>query len=77
MPMESAGSLDNPYAAPAPQSRVPDSWSATDPIARAPFSLNTEPQTVAGYEIPLALNFRPVDSAAPSRSLRAVRPGEE
>ena len=71
VPMESAGSLDNPYAAPAPQSRVPDSWSSADPIARAPFSLNTEPQTVAGYEIPLALNFRPVDSAAPVEAYAA------
>ena len=40
--MEAAGSSDSPFAAPAPQPRVPDSWSATDPIARESFALNPE-----------------------------------
>jgi len=58
VPMESSGTFDNPFAAPSPQPRIPDSWSSEDPIARASFALNSVPQTVSGYEIPLALSFR-------------------
>ena len=60
VPMEGPSQF-NPFAPPEPQSRVPDSWASEDPIARAPFSLNTTPQTVSGYEVPLNLNFRPVE----------------
>src|SRR5437879_5674580 len=58
VPMEAAASADNPFAAPAPQGRMPDAWTSEDPIARAPFSLSTLPQTVSGYEVPLGLSFR-------------------
>jgi DNA mismatch repair protein MutL len=58
VPMESSVGPDNPFAAPEPQPRVPEAWASADPIARSPFDLNAIPQTVSGYEIPLALNFR-------------------
>jgi DNA mismatch repair protein MutL len=57
VPMESASSPFSPFSTPEPQSRVPDSWSAGDPIARAPFSLNTQPQTLAAQEASLGLSF--------------------
>jgi DNA mismatch repair protein MutL len=58
VPMEAAAIADNPFAAPEPQPRMPEAWASSDPIARAPYSLNSIPQTVSGYEIPLDLNFR-------------------
>src|SRR5262249_51463780 len=59
VPIEAAGGLDNPFAPPELQPRMPDSWASEDPVARAPYSLNTVPQTVSGYEVPLGLNFNP------------------
>src|SRR5207253_640363 len=58
VPMDGTSSADNPFAPPEPASRVPDAWASEDPIARAPFSLGSIPQTVAGYEVPLGLSFR-------------------
>src|SRR5262249_28230542 len=58
VPMEGAASPDNPFAPPELQPRMPDAWASEDPIARAPFSLDTVPQTVTGYEVPLGLSFR-------------------
>ncbi len=58
VPIEAQAARDNPYLAPAPQPRVPESWASDDPIARASFSLDSTLKTTAGYEVPLALNFR-------------------
>src|SRR5438093_1345777 len=57
VPMEATASPDNPFAAPAPQPRMPDAWTSEDPIARAPFSLRTLPQTLSRYKMPLNLSF--------------------
>jgi DNA mismatch repair protein MutL len=66
VPMEATSSPDNPFAPPPLQPRMPDTWISEDPIARAPFSLNTVPQTLSGYDVPLGLNFRPVSQPAGS-----------
>jgi DNA mismatch repair protein MutL len=58
VPMETSAARDNPYAAPGPSSRLPDSWTTDDPIARSSFMLQPAPQTTSGYEVPLGLNFR-------------------
>ena len=59
VPMETGGhSPDDPFASPSPSPRMPDSWASESPITRAPFSLNSVPQTMSGYEMPLDLNFR-------------------
>jgi DNA mismatch repair protein MutL len=70
--MESSVAPDNPFAAPEPQSRMPDAWASADPIARAPFDLRTVPQTVSGYEIPLALNFRSTGDACEAATTAAA-----
>src|SRR2546425_2496377 len=55
VPMESAAM--SPFSAPAPQPRIPDSWSADDPIARASFQLQPGLRTPwSGEEVPLPLN---------------------
>jgi len=56
--MEAAAVPVNPFAPPAPPTRIPESWTSSDPIARAPFSLQSEPPTLAGHEISLGLSFR-------------------
>jgi DNA mismatch repair protein MutL len=52
VPMEAAAAAQ-PFTAPQPQSRVPDSWSAADPIARTPFPLDTEPRELVGQPVML------------------------
>ncbi len=85
VPMEGGNAnSDNPFAAPAPQPRIPDSWSSEDPIARVSFALNSVPQTMSGYEIPLALNFRsnepgsmPAEVPAQLSRVSGIRPRQE
>jgi DNA mismatch repair protein MutL len=55
VPMEST--TLSPFSTPPLQPRMPDSWAAEDPIARNPFSLDSELQTLAAYEVPLALRY--------------------
>jgi len=82
VPMESAAM--SPFSAPAPQPRIPDSWSADDPIARASFQLQPGLRTPwSGEEVPLPLNFRAGESietcgepAIETRPIR-VRPRDE
>src|SRR6266849_5168369 len=62
--MESAATRDDPFAPPVPQPRIPDVWISEEPIARRPFALDSVPQTMTGYEVPLGLNFR--EDASPS-----------
>jgi DNA mismatch repair protein MutL len=64
VPMEATLSTDNPFAPPALQPRMPDTWISEDPIARAPFSLNSVPRTLSGYDVPLGLSFRPDSQTA-------------
>ena len=75
VPMEGAGSPGNPYAAPSPSGRVPDSWAASDPIVRDSFKLDSVPQTTMGYEVPLGLNFRTVE-APPDLAVGCTAPSE-
>ena len=79
VPMEATEFPDNPFAAPAPAARIPEAWISNDPIARGPFSLDSLPQTVSGYEVPLGLNFRqeqtsPVSYPEFERVKNEVRP---
>jgi DNA mismatch repair protein MutL len=54
VPMANGGAVAaSPFAAPAPQPRMPDSWRSDDPIARGPFEI---PQSIilsAAEEVPL------------------------
>src|SRR5207244_2118400 len=49
---------------PVPQPRIPEAWISEEPIARRPFALDSVPQTMTGYEVPLGLNFR--EDASPT-----------
>ncbi|HYR92062.1 MAG TPA: DNA mismatch repair endonuclease MutL [Terriglobia bacterium] len=63
VPMESDAGVMSPFSAPAPQPRIPDSWSSDDPIARAPFELQPGMRMPGlGDEVPLALNFKAGES---------------
>jgi DNA mismatch repair protein MutL len=55
--MEASAAPDSPFRAPEPQARVPDSWSAENPLMNAPFALQTPPENLQGYERPLHLGF--------------------
>src|SRR5216117_4236351 len=63
VPMETDVMQMSPFAAPSPQSRIPESWRSDDPIARAPFALQPGMLRPAGDEGPLALNFRVREAA--------------
>jgi DNA mismatch repair protein MutL len=58
VPMMTEGAPTNPFAAPTPAPRIPDSWASADPIARDSFAL--QPGMIGSTEqpIPLGLNFR-------------------
>jgi DNA mismatch repair protein MutL len=58
VPMESDAAAISPFAPPAPQSRIPESWSSEDPIARTPFVLQPGTLVDPGREAPLPLSFR-------------------
>jgi DNA mismatch repair protein MutL len=58
VPMQSEGAAMSPFAAPALQSRIPDSWTSDDPIARGSFALQPGMRGPGGDEVPLNLNFR-------------------
>jgi len=60
--MEASLTPDSPFRAPEPQARVPESWSAENPLTNAPFALQRPPENLQGYERPLHLAY----SAAPS-----------
>jgi DNA mismatch repair protein MutL len=63
VPMESDAAAMSPFSAPSPQPRMPDSWSADDPIARAPFQLQPGMRTPwSGEEVALPLNFKAGES---------------
>jgi DNA mismatch repair protein MutL len=52
--MENGGVMvPSPYAAPAPQPRMPDSWTSDDPLARAPFVIPNSLILPAAEEVPL------------------------
>jgi len=55
--MEAASSSDSPFRAPEPQARVPESWSAENPLVNAPFALQSPPENIQGYERPLQLGY--------------------
>jgi DNA mismatch repair protein MutL len=61
--MESGSNPLSPFSLPEPPSRVPDSWSADDPIARDSFALQPGMRMAGGVEIPLGLNFRPAQAS--------------
>jgi DNA mismatch repair protein MutL len=74
VPMESDVSMASPFAAPAPQPRVPDSWASDDPIARTAYALQPGMRVPGGEDIPLNLNFRtaaPADGCEPSEDVPA------
>jgi DNA mismatch repair protein MutL len=54
----------SPFAPPSPASRIPDSWSSDDPIARESFALQPGMIGPAEEPIPLALNFRTTETAS-------------
>jgi DNA mismatch repair protein MutL len=58
VPMMTEGSPANPFAAPAPAPRIPDSWASADPIARDSFALQPGMIDPTEQPIPLGLNFR-------------------
>jgi DNA mismatch repair protein MutL len=62
--MEASSTPDSPFRAPEPQARVPESWSAENPLMNAPFALQTPPENLQGYERPLNLAYRPEASPA-------------
>ena len=56
--MESIAAPGNPFTAPAPQSRVPDSWGQGESFARDPFMLQQpDPRGIQGQERALNLSF--------------------
>jgi DNA mismatch repair protein MutL len=55
--MEASSAPDSPFRAPEPQARVPESWSAENPLMNAPFALQTPPANLQGYERPLHLGY--------------------
>jgi DNA mismatch repair protein MutL len=54
----------SPFAPPSPASRIPDSWSSDDPIARESFALQPGMIGPAEEPVPLALNFRTAETAS-------------
>jgi len=77
VPMESGIVGSSPFTAPALQSRIPDSWTSDDPIARAPFALQPGMLRPAGDEGPLNLNFRtaqPADGREESQGITTTYP---
>ena len=62
VPMDADASPFSPFAPPAPQSRIPDSWTANDPIAKESFALHPGMLGAGNEAIPLALNFNAVTS---------------
>jgi DNA mismatch repair protein MutL len=58
VPMESDVTPMSPFTMPAPQPRIPESWSAADPIARESFALQPGMRALTDQAIPLGLNFR-------------------
>ncbi len=63
--VEGAGVTESPFLPPIPQARVPDSWASGEAVVHTPFSLQAQPTTTAGYEMPLGLNFRTTDPSRP------------
>jgi DNA mismatch repair protein MutL len=54
VPMANGGAVAaSPFAAPAPQPRMPDSWRSDDPIARGPFEIPQSLILPAAEEVPL------------------------
>jgi DNA mismatch repair protein MutL len=79
--MEVSSAPDSPFRAPEPQARVPESWSAADPLINAPFALQRPPENLQGYERPLQLGYStaPAPAADPAyadfgRVMREVHP---
>jgi len=66
--MEASANPDSPFRAPEPQARVPESWSAENPLVKAPFSLQAPPEIVQGYERPLHLAYGTAPAPAPDAS---------
>jgi DNA mismatch repair protein MutL len=64
VPMAAGVGSDSPFTAPSPQPRVPESWSAEDPIARESFALQPGMRGPANDPIPLGLNFGPAAPAS-------------
>src|SRR5437867_2356301 len=58
VPMETDVMQMSPFAAPSPQSRIPESWTSDDPIARESFALQPGMRAPAEEPMPLGLNFR-------------------
>jgi len=59
VPMDSDASPFSPFAPPAPQPRIPESWTSEDPVARDSFALHPGMRFAANEPVPLALNFNP------------------
>src|SRR5215470_2645983 len=57
VPMESEAVGSSPFTMPAPQPRIPDSWTSADPIARGSFALQPAEQESTAQAIVLGLNF--------------------
>jgi DNA mismatch repair protein MutL len=56
--MMNEGDPISPFAPPAPQPRIPESWASDDPIARESFALQPGMRGAAVEPMPLGLNFR-------------------
>jgi DNA mismatch repair protein MutL len=58
VPMESGAAPVSPFAVPAPQPRIPESWLTGDPVAHESFALQPGMRGPDDDPVPLALNFR-------------------
>jgi len=72
VPMDADTSPFSPFAPPAPQSRIPDSWTSNDPITKESFALHPGMRAAGNEAIPLALNF----NAAASLQAAQLKTGE-
>jgi DNA mismatch repair protein MutL len=63
VPMENNAAAQSPFGAPPLESRVPESWLTSDPIARESFTLQPGMRSPGVEPAPLGLNFR---AAAPA-----------
>jgi DNA mismatch repair protein MutL len=61
--MEAGAGFSNPYRLPDPPPRVPDSWSAEDPLLNAPFALQAPPVALEGQARSLELTYGPLPDA--------------
>src|SRR6201993_5021456 len=57
VPMDSNASPFSPFAPPAAQPRIPESWASDDPLAKESFALHPGMRFAAAEAMPLALNF--------------------